>query len=192
MPQPRLRRPAESSGQPSPAGIEPGPFERAEAERAAADDGLRERMGEEAHEGRAEGIAGAPPLEWHQPAELKQYRLMSGQYRHTITAAGNVPIGGANQLPFPEEIRAGMIFVIRAIRALAPAGAKLQLYQDNVTPTNFREVVTNVQEYSGEVPGELVIRGASRLIAMITGTSAEGLAVIRLEGDLVQREPVAL
>jgi hypothetical protein len=185
---PHLRRPPVSQGQPAPAGLEPGPQEWGEAERAAADDRLREAMQQQAE--RAQGIAELAPPGLLEDPTLRLYRLQSGQYRHAVTAAGNVPIGGENQLAFPEEVHAGEIFIIRGIRALAPAGARLLLYQDAVTPTNFREVITSVQQFSGEPPGTLVIRGPSRLIAVITNTTAEGLAMVRLEGDLVKREPV--
>jgi hypothetical protein len=187
----RLRRPAESSGQPAPAGIEPGPLEVAERDNALPLDARAEILADEAHAGgRAQGLAEQPPPGLLEDPSLRLYRLLSGQYRHTITGSANVPIGGTNEVPLSEEVRAGMIFIIRAIRVQAPAGAKLQLFQDQVTPTNFREVITNVQEWSGEPPGTLVIRGQSRLRAIITGTTAEGLAVVRLEGDLVKREPV--
>lgn len=187
----QLRRPPRSSGQPAPAGIEPGPLEVAEHEQALAEDDRAEILAGEARGGgRAEGIAEQPPAGLLEDPTLRLYRLMSGQYRHTITGTANVPIGGTNLVQFSEEVRAGMLYIIRAIRVQAPAGARLQLYQESVTPTNFREVVANVQEFSGEPPGTLVVRGPSRIIAVITNTTAEGLCAIRLEGDLVKREPV--
>jgi hypothetical protein len=190
----QLRRPAEGQGQPSPAGLEPGPLERSEAERGAADDHQRELLQREARgageSARAEGIAELAPPRELDPQWL-QYLMQSGNRRHTLTIAGQ--IGAAAevvQLPFPEEVRAGMLYVMRAIRVQAPAGALLQLYENNVGPTGFREVITAAQEASLQVPGEQVWRGPCRIIAVISKTTAAGLAVVRLEGDLVKREPV--
>jgi hypothetical protein len=187
---PLLRRPAESQGQPAPAGIEPGPLETAEAERARADDQLRADLASEARQGRAEGVAELPPTGLGEVPSLRMYRLLSGQYRMAISVAGQMPIGGENRLVFPDEVSPGMIYIVRAIRVQAPAGARLQLYENNIAPDNFREVVANVQEYSGEPPGLLVLRGPCQLLAVITQTTAVGLAMVRVEGDLVKREPV--
>lgn len=187
---PQLRRPARSSGQPAPAGIEPSAREVAEHDRALADDELRDDLASEARRGRAEGVAELPPTGLGEVPSLRLYRLLSGQHRATFSAAANVPVGGTNRLQFPDEISAGMLYIVRAIRVQAPAGARLQLYENNIAPDNFREVIANVQEYSGEPPGTLVLRGPTTIVAVITQTTAEGLALVRLEGDLIKREPL--
>jgi hypothetical protein len=185
-----LRRPAESSGQPAAAGREPGPLEVAEARRGETDDELRRALAGEAVRARAEGIAELGPQGLLEDPTLRLYRLLSGQYRHTITVAGNIPAGGRNVLRFPEEIRAGHIFIIRAIRCLGPPTSKLLIYADQDSPTNFREVLASAQENSAEPPGTQVIRGPSSLLAIFVNSTAEGLGMVRLEGDLVKREPV--
>lgn len=185
---PPFRRPASSQGQPAPAGIEPGPLETAEAARGVADDELRQSMAEQAVYGRAEGHAERGPAPLSEPS-LRLYQLLSGQFHHELVAAAPCGIG-RTEFAFPEEIGREAIYIVRGLRVLGPAGAKLALYLNNVTPASFIEVVTNVQEYSGEPPGTQVIQGPARIIAVITEATAAGLCMVKLAGDLVTQEPI--
>lgn len=189
MPRPQLRRPAESSGQPAPAGIEPGPFEAAEGARARADDALRERLRAEAWEGRAEGAPELPPPTPAVP-DLRLYRLLAGQFHQTLIGAAAV---GAGETVFalPEEISRGYLMIVRGIRVVAPPKSVLSLFLNAVGPTNLIEVVSPAVLASVASNGQ-VIRGPSRILAQITGAEAPGTAVVRLEGDLVPDEPVEI
>lgn len=185
----RERREAVSAGQPQAASIEPGPLEVAEEERAQRDDAIRESMAEQAAEGgRAIGDPELAPGPLSDAAR-KHYRLVSGQYNFIMVGASKLLLG-ENSFAFPEEIPAGRIFIVRAIRAIAPKGTGLQLFLNNLTPTSLIEVITNIQLASIQTTGPIRIVGPARVLAKTTGTEAEGPCTLRLEGDNVDREPV--
>ena len=183
-------------GQPDAALIEPGPLETAEQRRGNFDDLVRTTMAQLAQVGRMEGIPeeqlesyGIEPPEGFD-AQLKLFRLLAGHYRHQLIGTMMCENSSTAQQEFGlvEHIRAGYIFIARGLRVTAPPGSKLKLYENSNTPNQFREVVTSVQEFSGEIPGTGVFRGPTRVLAVITGVTEAGQAVVRLEGDLVPEE----
>jgi hypothetical protein len=195
LPKPRLGPAARRNldSQPDAALIEPSPLETAEERRGDRDDVIREAMAGLALLGRSAGIPeeeldGYGTPEGHD-AELKLYRLLAGHYRHQLMGSHNIENStAAQEFGLVEHIRDGFIFIARGLRAMAPAGSKLQLYEQSKSPSNFREVVTSVQEFSGEMPGTCVFEGPTRVVAVILGATEAGQAVVRLEGDLVPRE----
>jgi hypothetical protein len=195
LPTRQPRHVPESSGQPEAAGVDAGPLEGAEELRGERDDVIRGLMAALARVGRDEGIPedqlegyGMPEKE-REDGGLKLYRLLSGHYRHHLTAVGVVKAEAGQQIvPFVEEVDAGFIFIARGLRVLGPEGTKLLLYENNTVPTSFREVVTNVQQFSGEPPGTCLWRGPCRLLAVTEEVKKEGQLTVRLEGDLVPEE----
>jgi hypothetical protein len=184
---PPMRRAAESQGQPQPAGIEPGPLEVEQENRALRDDTVRASMADQALRGRAEGAPELPPPTPAVP-DLRTYRLLSGQFHQTLIAAA--PVGaGETVFAFPEEISRGYLLVVRAIRVTAPPKSVLALFLNNVSPTSLIEVVNPAVLASVPSWGQ-VIAGPARILARITEAEAVGTAVVRLEGDLVPKEPV--
>lgn len=182
---------ASSEGQPEPAGIEPGPLEVAEQRRGERDDVIRQSMAEQAVQGRSEGLM-ASQLEGQETiqagdAQVKLWRLLSGQYHYSNVSVETITSALATEMP-GMGAKQGMRFIVRRIAVLAPKGSKLRLYLNTVTPGQFIEVITNVQEFSGEAPGNLWIGGQKRVIPVIVGAEETGQAMVRFEGDLVPYE----
>lgn len=185
----RERREAVSAGQPQAAGVEPGPLEVAEEERAQRDDAIRESMAEQAAEGgRALGAAELPPGPLSDAAR-KHYRLVSGQYNFIMVGASKL-VPGENTFAFPEEVAAGRIFIVRAVRAIAPKGTSLQIFLNNLAPTSLIEVNPNIALASFATAGPIRIVGPAVIVAKTLGTEAEGPCVLRLEGDNVEAESI--
>jgi hypothetical protein len=190
---PRHVRQGES--QPEPAGIEPGPSEVNEDLRGQRDDvirGLMAILAELGSDGLYDGITaeqltglGDPSKHWHWTQKL--YYMLSGQQRQVLTGGWQVGAGESLNY-FPEEIRAGQLFIVRAIRTLAPASTKVALYLNNTAPTSFVEVITAAQEFSGLAPGELVIVGPAQILVKASGAASAGSLIVKLEGDLVDRQ----
>ena len=189
-----------SQGQSQPSQVEATRLEMSEEERGRRDDvvrGLMDILSKLGQDGTYGGIpleqtGGLGPFEpENQPdrGALKLYRLLSGHFRHHLNAVGQLANEKAAQIvPFVEEVDAGFIFIARGIRVTGPKGCKLQLYENNTVPTSFREVITNVQEFSGEPPGTCLWRGPCRILAVATECEAAGQLTVRLEGDLVPEE----
>jgi len=117
-----------------------------------------------------------------------QYYLQAGYNHFSFRASGLLKAENAAQIvPFSQEVDHGQIFIARAIRVQAPEGAKLQIYKDAVVPFGFCEVITNVQEFSGAVPGTIVFAGRSLMLAVFTEVKKEGPATAILEGDLINK-----
>jgi hypothetical protein len=178
-------------GRPEPASIEPSPLEVAEQRRGERDDVVRESMAAQALQGRSEGLAPDQyePVETVQAgdAQIKLWRLLSGQFHYADMSTGQVANAEATLLS-NVEVKEGMRFIVRHINVLAPKGSKLRIYLNSVVPANFLEVITNVQEFSGEPPGCLWIEGPGSIVPVIVGAEAAGQAVVRFEGDLAPNE----
>jgi hypothetical protein len=180
-------------GQPEAASIEPSPLEVAEQHRGERDDQIRESMAAQAVEGRSEGLelpVGSPrPEGWD--GALKLYRLLAGHCAYSQSAVETLKNEvAAQRVPFVEEVDAGFIFIARSLMVQAPKGCKLQLYENAITPMGFREVVANVQEFSGELPGTCVFIGPCWIVGNVLECKEAGQITIRVEGDLVPREYV--
>jgi hypothetical protein len=190
----KARRVRASEGQPAAARIEPGPGEVAEQERGERDDVIRRSMAEQAAEGgRNEGyLTGLGEQELSAIGEscLKLYRYLSGQFTYEHVVAGPVANSEEEQEVGRMKARAGKIFVVRRLSVLAPKGAKLRLYYNNIAAANFIEVVAAAQEFSGAIPGELRARENEFIVASVLGCKEAGTVTIHLEGDLVNAEPV--
>lgn len=188
----KARRIRVSEGQPGAASVEPAPLEVAEQDRGERDDVVRESMAEQAMEGgRDEGyVTGAGERELSALGEscLKLYRFLSGQYNFEETLAGPVKNEAGEQEVDRLEARAGKIFTVRRFAVRAPKGAKLRLYKGQVGVAGFVEVFTAAQEGSGEIAGEIRLRGKERLIATVLGCEEAGTVAVNLEGDLVNEE----
>lgn len=180
-----------TEGQPQPASIEPSPLEVAEQRRGERDDVIRQSMAEQAVQGRSEGLMAAQQeaLETIQAgdAQIKLWRLLSGQYHYSNVSVETIKSAAATEMP-GMGAKQGMRFIVRRIAVIAPKGSKLRLYLNTVVVSQFIEVITNVQEFSGEAPGNLWIGGQKRVIPVIVGAEEEGQAVVRFEGDLVPFE----
>jgi hypothetical protein len=194
LPRPAPGSPEVSEGEPAAAGIEPGPLETAEDRRGQRDDVIRSVMAMLARDARAEGIPeeelagyGLPEKE-REDGSLKLFRLLAGHYRYSISNAVALKNEAGAQLVDLPHINAGYIFVARGVRVLAPKGCKLQIYENHNVPIDFREVITNVQEFSGEVPGQCLFRGPCKPQAVVLGCEEAGQIMLRLEGDLVPEE----
>lgn len=181
-------------GRPEPASIEPSALEVAEQRRGERDDRVRESMAQQAVEGRSEGLAPDQyaPVESIRAgdAQIKLWRLLSGQYHYSDVSTGSVAGAEATQLK-GIGTKQGMRFIVRRIAAEAPKGSKLKLYLNTVVASQFIEVVSNVQEFSGEAPGNLWVTGQKRIIPVIVGAEEAGQAVVRFEGDLVPFEQLS-
>jgi hypothetical protein len=182
---------APDEGQPEPASIEPSPLEVAEQRRGERDDVIRESMAAQALQGRSEGLGEDQyvPRETVQAgdAQIKLWRLLSGQYHHESIGVGEVTNAEATEMP-RHGAKQGMRFIVRRIAVTAPKGTKLRLYLNQIAPSNFLEVITNVQEFSGEAPGNLWISQDKGIIPVAVGAEAVGQVMVRLEGDLVPHE----
>jgi hypothetical protein len=188
----RARRVVDSEGQPEAARIEPGPREVSEQERGERDDVIRESMAAQAAEGgRALGYLtgfGERELSAIGDSCLKLYRLLAGQYNYEHPFSGEVKNETAEQEVGRIKAKAGKTFIIRRFSVLAPEGAKLRFYYNNVNTANFIEVVTAAQESSGAFGETLRLRENEHLVATVLGCKAAGTVVIHLEGDLVNEE----
>jgi hypothetical protein len=187
------RRPIrEGEGQPEPNAVEPSPLEVAEQRRGERDDVVRESMAVQAAEGgRNEGyLTGVGERELSSIGDscLKLYRLLAGQYNYEHPFSGEVKNEAGEQEVGRVKAKAGKTFIIRRFSVLAPKGAKLRFYFNNVATANFIEVVTAAQEASGEFAGYLRLRENEHLVATVIGCEAAGTVVIHLEGDLVNEE----
>ena len=190
----KARRNRVSEGQPAAAKIEPAPAEIYEQERGERDDAIRDSMAEQAAQGgRNEGyLTGLGEQELSAIGEscLKLYRYLSGQFTYEPVLAGVVVNTEEEQEVGRIKARAGKLFVVRRLSVLAPKGAKLRLYLNNIAPANFVEVVTAAQEFSGVVPGEIRVRENEHLVASVLGCKEAGTVTIHFEGDLVNTESV--
>lgn len=188
----RARRVTTSGGQPEAAELEPGPREVSEQERGERDDVIRESMAAQAAMGgRAEGyLTGRGERELSAPGDscLKLYRLLAGQYNYEHPFTGEVKNETAEQEVGRIKAKAGKTFIIRRFSVLAPEGAKLRFYFNNVNVANFVGVATAAQEAEGEFAGYLRLRENEHLVATVLGCKAAGTVVIHLEGDLVNEE----
>jgi hypothetical protein len=178
-------------GQPEPASIEPSPLEVAEQRRGERDDRVRESMAAQALQGRSEGLSPDQyaPVEGVKAgdAQIKLWRLLSGQYHYSDVSTGTVGNAEATNLK-GVSTREGTRFIVRRIAVMAPKGSKLRLYLNTVVASQFIEVISNVQEFSGEAPGNLWVAGPKAIIPVIVGAEEAGQAVVRFEGDLVPFE----
>lgn len=116
--------------------------------------------------------------------EVRQLRLYQTQRRYfELPRGGQAPVGTSEWF-FP-HLTHGQTFIVDRLTAFAPEGTQLEIYENNVQASNFREVVTNVQRYANSVPGTLNFEGPNRLIAVLSLVKAEGPFAITLSGFLV-------
>lgn len=88
-----------------------------------------------------------------------------------------------------EPIPQGKIFIAKRYAIQAPKGSKLQLFANAVAPSNFLDVIANVQEFAEGINGDLVLYGPATLLAVFTNAEAAGQASISIFGELVERNP---
>ena len=187
----RREPPVAREGQPEPAGIEPSALEVAEQRRGERDDVVRESMAAQALQGRSQGLGEDQyaPVESIQAgdAQIKLWRLLSGQYHYSDVSTGNVTSAEPTELK-GINTKEGMRFIVRRLVVMAPPGSKLRLYLNTVVASQFIEIISSVQEFCGEAPGGLWVAGQKRIIPVIVGAESAGQAVVRFEGDLVPHE----
>lgn len=186
-----------SEGQPAAASVEPSPLEVAEQGRGERDDAVRDSMAVQAAEGgRDEGyVTGLAELANELSAFgdgcLKLYRLMSGQYNFEESMSGQVKNEAAEQQVDRIDTNAGKLLIVRRMTVLAPKGCKLRLYKNNIAAGNLVEVVTAAQEFAGEIPGTIRLRGNEYLVASVIGAEAAGTVIVNFEGDLVNEDSLS-
>jgi hypothetical protein len=182
-----------SEGQPAAASVEPSPLEVSEQERGERDDVIRDSMAAQAVDPRDEGyLTGlgelADELSAFGDGCLKMYRLLSGQYNFEEAMSGQVKGEAAEQEVGRIDTNAGKLLIVRRMTVLAPKGCKLRLYKNNMAAGNLVEVVTAAQEFAGEIPGTIRLRGNEYLVASVIGAEAAGTVVVNFEGDLVNED----
>lgn len=122
----------------------------------------------------------------HMGAELTVIRRYITARRHfTLPFGGQCEVGESRFNT--EAIAAGQVFVARRLMVQGPEGAKLQLYVNSVTGPNFREVVTNVQEYANDIPGDIIVEGPAQIIAVVTGVTKAGSIAGTISGYLLPK-----
>lgn len=124
--------------------------------------------------------------------DLHTLREFAVNKKHfSLLAGGQCPSGGLNEFLFSGGFEAsvpqGYVFTGQRLIATAPAGAKLQIFRDRVTPDNLLEVAANVQEYADGILGPMVVEGPANLIVVLSGTTAAGNCSIALSGELVEK-----
>lgn len=116
--------------------------------------------------------------------EARLMRELKAQRQYFELPVGGQATVGESQFKL-HHIPAGQTFLIDRLTAFAPEGAQLEIYENTISPSTFREVVTNVQRYANDVPGSLNIEGPSKLIAVLTKVAIEGPFAMTLSGLLV-------
>lgn len=86
---------------------------------------------------------------------------------------------------FLERIPAGQTFIGKRLTAQAPEESLLELYKNSVAPDNFIEVVTNIQVYANNIPGDMIIEGPAEIIAVVSKAKVAGNCSINLSGYLI-------
>jgi hypothetical protein len=112
----------------------------------------------------------------------RQYLTGRKHYRLPIIGAVKK---GTTELQAIELIPQGYTFIGRRLTAQAPKESLLELYMNSVQPDNFLEVVTNIQVYANNIPGDLIVEGPATIIAVISGAEAAGNCSINLHGYLI-------
>ena len=100
-------------------------------------------------------------------AEVRFIRQYITGRKHFALPGISPTVEGVNQFDFIESIPAGQTFIGRRLTAMAPETALLKIYKNSVQPDNFLEVVTNIQVYANDIPGDLVVEGPATLIAVV-------------------------
>lgn len=116
--------------------------------------------------------------------ELQLAREMQFGLFHYELLFGGEATGAEKQLQATEPIPPGYVFIPQHIAAKAPEGAQLELFENNVTPSNFIEVITNVQTFANMIGG-LILEGPTNVIAVLTKMKATGAISISISGLLV-------
>ena len=126
-------------------------------------------------------------MEIRAEAKLVRETLM-GKRHYEVVYGGQVESGVSKTFQPTEPIPQGHAFIPEHAAVIAPAGSKLQLFENQATPPNFIEVVANVQEYANFIAG-LIVEGPCVLLAVISGATATGACSIRISGQLVKKIP---
>lgn len=116
--------------------------------------------------------------------DARLIRELDAQRKYYELPVGGTATVGESQWKLP-HVAHGQTFLVDRLTAFAPEGAQLEIYENNVSPSTFREVVTNVQRYANNVPGTLNFEGPTKLIAVLTNVKAEGAWAMTLSGFLV-------
>lgn len=118
--------------------------------------------------------------------ELQIAREMRFGLFHFEMLFGGVATGAELSILGTEPIPQGYVFIPEHIAAKAPEGAQLELFENSNTPTNFLEVITNIQTFANQVGG-LIIEGPTNLLAVVTKMKASGNVTISVSGLLVPK-----
>lgn len=105
--------------------------------------------------------------------------------KHYVLPIIGICKAGTTELKAIEEIPQGQTFIGRRLTAIAPEESQLEIYKNNVSPDNFLEVVTNIQVYANNIPGDMIVEGPAVIIARVTKAKAEGNCSIGLSGYLI-------